>query len=252
MFKIISLILLCCVSSLSFSFSAVGHKAIAAVAWSKLTPLAKQNVERILGGGEKRFIKASTWADRIKSYDRFDYLKPLHYVNMPKNVFVYDKKRDCRKNKCIVEAIKAFSKTIKSRKKKQQLLALRLLIHLIADIHQPLHAGLYSDRGGNRYKVRFNNKSLSLHQFWDTHLLRTIAKDWQGLASILQKSSMKVSLLGPEQWAQESHQLSMTHVYKAKKKAAISQAYIEPSQDLIKKQMYQAGWRLAAWLNKLW
>ncbi len=252
MFKIISFTFLCCVSSLSLSFSDVGHKAIAAVAWSKLTPFAKQNVERILGAGQDKFIKASVWADRIKSDERFNYLKPLHYVNMPKDVFVYDKKRDCRKNKCIVEAISTFSKAIKSHKQKQELLALRLLIHLIADIHQPLHAGLYSDRGGNWYEVSFNEKSLSLHKFWDTHLLRTLAKDWQGVASILQESSMSVNLLGPKQWSEESHELSMRHVYKVKENSAMSQAYVEQAQELIKKQMYQAGWRLAMWLNKLW
>jgi len=60
------------------AFSDLGHKMVAAAAWQQLTPFAKQSVERLLGVGEENFIKASVWADHIKSNEDFNYLKPLH------------------------------------------------------------------------------------------------------------------------------------------------------------------------------
>ena len=100
------------------AFSDLGHKMVAAAAWQQLTPFAKQSVERLLGVGEEHFIKASVWADHIKSNEDFNYLKPLHYVNMPKSASNYVKSRDCQKNKCVVEAIKDFSRIAKTGSEK--------------------------------------------------------------------------------------------------------------------------------------
>jgi hypothetical protein len=107
--KILFVLFLICSQSV-LAFSDLGHKMVAAAAWQQLTPFAKQTVERLLGSGEANFIEASVWADRIKSNEEFNYLKPLHYVNMPKNAANYRQARDCKKNKCVVEAIKDFSR----------------------------------------------------------------------------------------------------------------------------------------------
>ncbi len=240
------------VSQPAYSFGDLGHKMVAAIAWQKLTPYAKQNVERILGVGEKRFIKASVWADHIKSDERFNYLKPLHYVNMPKQATVYNRKQDCKKDKCAVQAIHTFSDVLVSGKSKDKQLALRMLIHILADLHQPLHAGLREDRGGNWYEVKYQDTNLSLHKFWDNQLVKRMALDWQDAPLKLTVNDRSIKLGKPELWAQESHKIAINQVYQVKENTLIGEQYLAMADELIKSRISIAGWRLGLWLNKLW
>ena len=252
MIKIISVVLGLLVSQWAFSFGDLGHKAVAAIAWQHLTPFAKQNVERILGAGKQNFVKSSTWADHIKSNDQFDYLKPLHYVNMPKTAIHYQRSRDCKKDKCIVEAINMFGKVVKTGSRKEQLLALRMIVHLIADIHQPLHAGFKQDRGGNWYEVRYDKKAVSLHKLWDHKLVKRIADDWQVIADNVGALNIQVPIYTPKTWAEESHKITAEFVYQATENQDVSEEYLVKADAVLQEQLGRAGWRLAMWLNKLW
>ncbi len=233
------------------AFSDLGHKMVAAIAWQQLTPFAKQNVQRILGAGKNKFINASVWADHIKGNESFNYLKPMHYVNLPKEAQSYERQRDCRKDKCVVQAIETFSQVLTSNKEKNKKLALRMVIHLLGDIHQPLHAGLREDRGGNWYEVNYQGKDVSLHKFWDHHLVKRLQLDWSEVNQ-LNIPHMKVELAKPHIWAQESHQIAVNTVYKVKENGKISEAYLLQADEIIKRRILQGGWRLAMWLNKLW
>lgn len=235
-----------------FAFGDVGHKTVAALAWPQLTPFAKQNVERLLGVGEGAFISASVWADHIKSDERFNYLKPLHYVNMPKAAARYQKSRDCKKDACVVEAIKRFKKIARSGSDIERTLSLRMLIHLIADIHQPLHAGLYEDRGGNWYEVSFNGAPMSLHKLWDHGLLKALNLDWRELSGKLAATPSQAKLAGPVVWAEESHQIAVNDAYQVAENSAVSEDYQAKGTKILETQLVNAGWRLAMVLNKLW
>lgn len=235
-----------------FAFGDLGHKTVAALAWPQLTPFAKQNVERLLGVGEAAFIDASVWADHIKSDERFNYLKPLHYVNMPKAAKQYKKTRDCKKDACVVEAIKRFKQIANSGSDIERTLSLRMLIHLIADIHQPLHAGLYEDRGGNWYEVSFNGEPMSLHKLWDHGLLKALNQDWRELSNTLAATPSQARLAGPVVWAEESHLIAVNEVYQVAENSAVSPAYQANANKILEAQLVNAGWRLAMVLNKLW
>ncbi len=251
--KLTAFILLCMLGvQPAYSYSDLGHKMVAAIAWKNLTPYARQNISRILKPGEKRFVNASVWADHIKSDNRFNYLKPMHYVNLPRDATQYNKSRDCKKGKCVVEAIHTFSQVLKSGKKKDKLLALRMLIHLVGDIHQPMHAGLKQDRGGNWYEVVYQGKTTNLHKLWDTHLIKRLDTDWQEASQKLNIEGLIVDVASPEIWAQESHHLAVNFTYQAKENVEVSEAYLEEADELAKKQILVAGWRLAMWLNRLW
>lgn len=249
--KILFIILLA-TSQMSLAFSDLGHKMIAASAWQQLTPYAKQNIERLLGVGKTNFIKASVWADHIKSNEDFNYLKPLHYVNMPKSAKSYVKNRDCKKNKCVVEAIKDFSLIAKNGSDKEKTLALRMLIHLIADVHQPLHAGLFEDRGGNWYEIRYKNKNMTLHKFWDNHLVKRFDKKVDTGAQKILANKIQVNVSNPVKWAEESHHITVSSVYKAKENKVLSNDYLNMADRIMEKQLSRASWRLAMWLNTLW
>lgn len=236
----------------SWGYSDIGHKAVAKLAWDQLSPYARQNVERILGAGEKAFVEASVWADHIKRDDRFNHLKPLHYVNLPKGAKAYNAKRDCKKNQCVVEAIHDFSRISVNGSEKEQILALRMLIHLLGDIHQPLHAGLAEDRGGNWFEVVHQEKTLNLHKLWDTVLVKRIGDDGFKVAHQLQGSAPKAEIGLPEQWASESHQIAMQVAYATKENRPLSESYLSKGEAVTRQRLQLAGWRLAMWLNKLW
>lgn len=252
MIKTVSLLLSLMVPSWVFAYGDTGHKAVAAIAWQHLTPFAKQNVAGILGPGKGNFIKASVWADHIKSDQRFNYLKPMHYVNLPKDATDYQKSRDCKQDACIVEAIRIFTRKSKEGTSKEKRLAVRMLIHLLADIHQPLHAGLKEDRGGNGYNVTYKNQSLSLHKLWDHQLIKRIGQNWQAISETILAYNIQVPLYEPEIWAQESHGLVMAFVYRAQRNKVVTTDYLIKADAVSKQQLAKAGWRLAMWLNKLW
>ncbi len=240
------------ISQCVWAFGDLGHKMVAKAAWQQLTPYAKQNVERILGVGEKAFVEASVWADEIKSNEDFNYLKPLHYVNMPKAAKRYDAKRDCKKDRCVVAAIHEFSDYAKRGSEKEKVLALRMLIHLIADVHQPLHAGLYEDRGGNWYEVKYQGQSLSLHKLWDHQMVERFDANLDSGARKLVLNQAPVSLNTPKAWAEESHAITVDFVYQAKENYPLSDVYLEQADIIMAKQLSRGAWRLAMWLNQLW
>lgn len=252
MIKIISLVLGLLVSQWAFSFGDTGHKAVAAIAWQHLTPFAKQKVEDILGAGKQNFVNSSTWADHIKSNEQFNYLKPLHYVNLPKGASHYQKSRDCKKDQCIVEAINTFGRVLKTGDRKKHPLALRMIVHLIGDIHQPLHAGFKKDRGGNWYEVRYNKKPVSLHKLWDHKLVKRIDDDWEVIAGKVSALNIQAPVSTPKIWAEESHKITAEFVYQAKENLDVSDTYLEKADEVLQNQLGRAGWRLAMWLNKLW
>lgn len=239
-------------SSLTWGYGDLGHKMVAAAAWPQLTPYAKHQVESILGFGQEKFVKASVWADHIKSDQRFNHLKPLHYVNLPKGAKQYKKQRDCKDGQCIVQAIHDFSEYARSGSEREQVLALRMLIHLIADIHQPLHAGYEKDRGGNWFEVKYQDYSVSLHKLWDHQLVERFHEDWQEGSAELLKDMPKANLYGPEKWAEISHALVERTVYQTKENRAVSKVYLDMADDLTRRQLQLAAWRLAMWLNQLW
>lgn len=234
------------------AYSDLGHKMVAAAAWQNLTPFAKQSVERLLGVGEQKFIEASVWADRIKSNEAFNYLKPLHYVNMPKMATKYDKARDCKKNKCVVEAIKDFSQIAKTGSEKERTLALRMLIHLIADVHQPLHAGLFEDRGGNWYEIKYQGKSVTLHKFWDNQIVKRFDNDVISGANKINANGISVDVSNPVAWAEESHAIAVNSVYLAPENKTLTDDYLLMADNITQTQLSRASWRLAMWLNTLW
>jgi len=237
--------------TLGHAYSDDGHKIVAKLAWQKLSPYARQNIERILGVGESEFIKAATWADEVKGDDRYRDLKPLHYVNMPKNQSQYDRKRDCRKDQCVVQAISDFSLMARDQDEKKAKLAVRMLVHLIGDIHQPMHAGLKEDRGGNWYRIKYQGDNINLHKLWDHQLVDRIDSDWQKAAAMLSYPEA-ADVLGPVQWAEESHRLAMSVAYAIDEGQSVTEDYLVKADAVSRERLALAGWRLAMWLNKLW
>lgn len=234
-----------------------GHRIVCRIAWTYMLPTSREAVNHIIGGGGgDGFSDSCVWADRVRPgrnrYDRFD---TAHYLNIPAGSSGFDEDRDCTSGICIVQAIRENSAILSQQdvSSTDRRDALRFLSHFVADLHQPLHAGYASDRGGNQSPVPEGvprgNGVRNLHSFWDSQLS---GSDWRSTADSL------VTLIRPEDialwrnsrpahWADESFQVVEDFVYQD----LDAEIYLRTSREIAARRMQQAGVRLAHLLNEL-
>lgn len=156
------------------------HQTIALAAQGALSPAARAQVDRLLASEPGSTLASiSTWADEHRGRTTASW----HYLNFPADGCDYVRPRDCPDDGCIVEATKRQLDVLASPVgDHQKLLALKYVVHLVADAHQPLHAGYAADKGGNTYQVQAFGKGTNLHALWDTILVKRIDADADALA----------------------------------------------------------------------
>jgi len=193
-------------ASNALAWGAEAHCLIAELAERRLSPFAKSEADRLLSlEPGASIVSVAAWADGI----RRPATAPMHYVNMPEDDCSYVRQRDCPDGRCVVEAIAEQVAVLKSSAPDaQRLTALKFVIHLVGDIHQPLHAGLARDKGANLFQVRAFGRGTNLHAVWDSELIRRrpggpsqLLKD---MAAVDNRSGSVT--LDPARWASESCQ----------------------------------------------
>ncbi|MEO5893990.1 MAG: S1/P1 nuclease [Ferruginibacter sp.] len=150
-----------------------GHRIVGQIADGYLTKKAKKEIAKILG--TESIAITSNWADFIKSDTAYKYLYNWHFVNLKPGQTDNEVQSYLEKD-TIVDAYTKINFIIAELKKKElspenKLLYLRMLIHLVGDIHQPMHTGRADDEGGNKIKVMWFGQSKNLHQMWDDQLI---------------------------------------------------------------------------------
>ncbi len=130
----------------------LGHRASARLAESRLSPRARAIVQELLEPDES-LADASTWADE-HSRD-IPGSASWHYVNVSIASAHYDP-RDCKARGCVVSKIAEFREVLADRHapRARRRQALRFFVHLVQDLHQPLHVADRGDRGGNSLQLR--------------------------------------------------------------------------------------------------
>ncbi|MBL7847842.1 MAG: S1/P1 nuclease [Cyclobacteriaceae bacterium] len=242
----------CFVSLESFGWGATGHRATGLVADQYLTAKARKKIAVVLG--QESLAMASTWMDEIRSDSTYRYADTWHYTTIP------DGKRyeDIASNPDgkVVEMIEKFMKDLKSRKlsKKQEEETLKMLIHLVGDIHQPLHVGKPGDRGGNEVKVKWFRNESNLHRVWDSEMIDDTKLSYTELAGALGKPDKqtikKWQAASVREWAQESITYR-PQVYDIGN-GALGYQYSFKYFPIAKQRMLQAGVRLAGLLNQIY
>jgi len=237
-------------------WSAAGHHAVASLAWARLAPATRERVLELLDGED--FVHASTWADSVRPSRRAT--APWHYVNIAIWENRYDARRHCPEGNCVIGAIEKFERVLsdprESRPDREE--ALRFLIHFVGDIHQPLHAGDRSDRGGNDTEVFLDGRKTNLHRVWDFDVVEVLATSEEGLVARLRQrmDQLPESVVRewesatPSQWAMEGQQLARTNAYRLPDDSRIGRAYLEGQADAIEIALLKGGVRLAALLNR--
>lgn len=229
-----------------------GHRAIATIAQKHLTSNTAYVVSAYLKG--ESMADVATWADE----NRNNKTAPWHFLNLPLGLtheqFV---KFVSESDNNVFSAILKTEASLKDKSltSDQKNEALKYLIHLVGDAHQPMHISRKEDKGGNTIQVRFDNKGTNLHSLWDSKLIDheglsepEIAKTYD-VATIAQIKQWQSD--SPMEWIWESYQISSELYAQAKPGQVIDDVYYQKNISVIRKRIDQAGIRLAGELNKL-
>lgn len=232
-----------------------GHRVVAGIAADRLTPRAASEAARLLHGASLPTI--STWADEVRS--QRPETGPWHYVNIPVIDSAYDAAKECPGGACILGALDRQLALLADRKQSDSVRseALKWVVHLIGDLHQPLHVGDRGDRGGNDVKLTWFGRSSNLHSVWDSGILSAMGMDDVALrreleGRLAQRNDLATIERGtPLSWAMESHDAARDVAYRFLPPSLdLGQDYLDAARPTVEERLLRAGVRLAAVLNQ--
>lgn len=236
-----------------FAWAEIGHRVVGEVAFRNVKHKTIRKINKLVN--YESLASLSTFGDDIKSDDRYKKFYAWHYVDFE----VGKKYEDCKPNPDgdLVKAIEFCTQVLKNKNSSNEDKAfyLKLLIHFIGDLHQPLHVGQESDKGGNDIKVKWFGQQSNLHRVWDEDIINKYNMSYTELASNLPyKNKEEIAQIGKGSimdWVYESQNLA-TKVYStAKIDEGLSYKYQYENLPMVKLQLQKAGYRLAKILDEI-
>ena len=230
-----------------------GHRVVAAIAEQYLDSTTKQEIQKLLNNQSLALV--STFADEIKFDKRYDKFKPWHYLNMPLDANYQASSKNPKGD--LVVGINYCKQKISNANTSHddKSFYLKLLIHLIGDMHQPFHLGLKSDRGGNDIEVNWRGKKTNMHSVWDSKMIDDFGMSYSELErnrSLLEPNEITQIQRGDIlDWVAQTHQITKLVYHDIENDDNLGSAYSFKYLDVARKQMQIAGIRLAKVLNEL-
>ena len=243
---------------LLISWGVTGHRTIAKIAENHLSAKATVAVKELLGDEEMPLV--STFGDEIRSDEKFRGTGNWHYINPPQDLdyvaFVRYLKTDTSAN--VYNALLKMTAELKKPNinKEDKLFALKMVIHLVGDLHQPMHVSRAEDQGGNKIKLRYNNRESNLHAVWDSGLIEYNGYTFTEMATALDHvSDAKIKEWQSDditKWLFESYQISAQLYKEVEGKASLDYMYYPDHATIYKERIQKAGIRLAGLLNEVY
>lgn len=240
-------------SQASDDWSATGHRVVGKIASKHLKSRTKRKLRKLLNNESLAFV--STFADDIKSDKRYDEFYTWHFVNMPLDSN-YEASQKSEKGD-LVTGINYCIKAIKDDNSSDDDKAfyLKLLIHFIGDMHQPMHVGLLEDKGGNDFKLQWFYSDTNLHSVWDRKMIDSYDMSYSELADNTEKLTRKqVKVLQQGSivdWVNDTHQLTKKVYANVKPNENLRYRYSYDNFKTVRTQLQKGGIRLAKVLNDL-
>ncbi|KAH9746796.1 Endonuclease 2 [Citrus sinensis] len=259
-----------------------GHVAVCRIAQSRLSEAAADAVKQLLPeSADNDLGSVCTWADHVKFH--YHWSSALHFIDTPDNLCTYQYNRDCKdedgvKGRCVAGAINnyttqllSYNSASSSHSEYNLTEALLFLSHFIGDIHQPLHVGFTSDRGGNTIDVHWYTRKQVLHHVWDNNIIETaeerfynsnidglvdaiqqnITTDWADLVKKWETCSANNTAC-PDVYASEGIKAACDWAYKGVSEGSVLEdEYFNSRLPIVKLRLAQGGVRLAATLNRI-
>lgn len=252
------------------AWNALGHRIIAQIAYDQLTPRTKRILNHYNHSIDKGYrsqglVNAAVWLDYLRT-QRNDPYRTMHYINL-----CFSEDGTPLPEASSVNAVSAIENSAITLKQSdvsdyKKGLALRILLHVVGDIHQPMHATcqashLYpdGDRGGHGIVFSRNSVAKNLHSYWDNGAGYLMYKNKSKKMPSIKKIAHQLELeypcssfslkLDPNQWAMESHEIGVS-AYRVLYQQNPDYRYQLRTIKIVKKRIAMAGCRLGAVLNQ--
>ena len=232
-----------------------GHRIVGEIAERQLTDEVKEMVYDILDG--ESLSSVSTWPDEMRSNVNFKEWDKWHYVNLPLDKEYPEIAHD---GDNIIKAIETATAVLKSpfADKEMKKFYLKYLIHLVGDLHQPMHTGRYEDYGGSKIPLKFKGRkgsetNTNLHVLWDTNLIDDFKMSFTEWSNHLENKFRKKEIQQKNvlDWTFESHWYARDIYKNTPPNSYLSYDYVYQYQPILEKRLYQAGKRLGNLLNEI-
>ncbi|MCO5725506.1 S1/P1 nuclease [Robiginitalea marina] len=231
-----------------------GHRVVGEVAQMHLSRKARKAVAELLGG--EGLAEVSNFADDIKSDRTYDRFTPWHYVNFgPDEAYGEGKLSPEGDLVVAIEKCIAVLETPETPRD-EKVFYLKMLVHFIGDLHQPMHLGREEDRGGNDIQVQWFGRGSNLHRLWDSNLIDSYGMSYTELAGTLPRWSrhkMKAAQQGTLlDWVGEVHQVTNEVYDSVEAGEKLGYDYSYQWWDTVEQQLLLGGLRLAEVLNRIY
>lgn len=240
-------------TSNEFDWGNTGHRAIGEIANKHLSKKIKRKIKQLLNGQSLAMV--STFADDIKSDKKYNEFYTWHYVNLKDDETYQTSKKNPKGD--LVTGIEKCKQVIldDTSSAKDKAFYLKMLIHLIGDLHQPMHVGRVSDRGGNDFKVKWFYKGSNMHRVWDSEMITSFNMTYTELANNtnqISKARIKAIQQGSIiDWVNESKGLAQKIYRSAKSDENLRYRYMYDHFETVRSQLQKGGIRLAKVLTDL-
>ena len=245
-----------CATLPSFGWGQKGHDVVAYIAECNLQPKVYQKVVDRLGGHS--LVYYANWLDNASHTDEYAYTKTWHYVNVDPEEGTYANSVKAASGDAVT-AINALVENLKSGELtiEEERAQLMMLIHIVGDIHCPMHAGRKSDRGGNGTKVKYFGSQKKLHSVWDSEIVESAHRwgysEWQEQVDRATPKQVKAMEQGtPNDWIEETVVLANEVYESAAKTSNMSYDYVAEYAPIIEQQFLKGGIRLAKLLEEIY
>lgn len=244
-----------CFTSEAFAWGQKGHDVVAYVAECNLSSRVAKRVTRVLEGHSPVYY--ANWMDNASHTKEYAYTSTWHYANVDEGYTFETMPR--LESGDVVKAVNDLVAQLKSKtlSAEEENIALRMLIHLVGDLHCPMHAGRKSDKGGNRVKVLYFGRQTNLHSVWDSSLVESAHNwtytEWQKQIDIISKEEKNAVRQGSvEDWFKQTHAIA-EQVYAATPEGArMSYDEVAKYTPIIEQQLLKGGLRLAQLLEDIY
>lgn len=253
MFKKVFVILFMFLSLQVFGWGITGHRSVGKIAENHLSKKAKKKIKQLLG--DETLAEVGTWMDQMRSYEEYDNTHDWHWVTVPPGKTYESSEKN--PNGDVIITIERLISELKAGglTTKKEVEYIKMLTHLIGDIHQPLHVGTGDDRGGNDEKVEWFRNESNLHRVWDSGMIDQRRYSYTELSRLIDHASKeevkKWQSSNVRDWANESIALR-DQVYNLPENRRISYRYLEDNWKTVELRLVQAGIRLAGVLNDIY
>lgn len=230
-----------------------GHRAVGEIATQHLSKRIQRKIKQILNGQSLAMV--STFADDIKSDRKYREFYTWHYVNLNDDETYETSKKNPKGD--LVTGIQKCKQVLmdKNSSKADKAFYLKMLVHLVGDLHQPMHVGRVTDKGGNDFKLKWFYKSSNLHRVWDSNMIDSFNMTYTELATnvdVLSKAQVRELQKGSlVDWVNESKVLAQKIYRSAKPEENLRYRYMYDHFEMVRTQLQKGGIRLAKVLEDI-